>query len=756
MTPFSWGEALERFVAYRTLFSLRDTLGKSPPLDPRIKVFAFDDAAVAEVDDRDLPLSSWLSIYQAIAKSEPATILIDRYWSNPAGLKDAPLFRDEIKKSVIPFIAGAHVWPHAISGRKKLPLSHKSFDAVSMFKGKKLDFIAQQAIEQQSDDSTAGVLYGPHHAIADPLQIGLLSYENDFYVKLFHFLAPDRVIAHLSLLAAGMQNIEVEKGALKVSGAVVPTDSLGRVLVNIAPQKRYSSKVYSLKGVIKRVQKGKGLGSVVKKGDVVILLPSYYTGHVDMVSTPLGAMPGGILMTAMVNSVLSGKWLRSVGGDIPLIFLFSLLGVGLTLYLRTVWLSITQILVLCTFFAVANISFSYFSIVIPWFFPSMAFVFTSAALFVERIRRHEQQSQKISDALTGFLSPKHLKQFLKRPSSLQVAPVGRNVTVMFIDITGYSLVSERLEPKKAFSQLRELLSQIREIIFAYGGVVDRTLGDGMLCFFGYYYDGSKSIENHATQAMDCAIEIQRTVVARNIKASEAGKLVYPLRIGINTSYVYIGNLGGKDHFDLTLIGDGVNYAQRLETACESNCIMLGQATYNSLYQIYARGYAITKRQIQIKHHDGFMTAYEVDPFAENPEQRRLAIAAYRDFAKIDRVTARYDIPENITIALESAICGGKLFNFSLGGFCAVMPEYIGKGSTLSIVVGDPNDPLHHELKKLGLSPLVCELRWGRRFGGNFMHGFMVKNLSESQKKCFVETLEKHVQQLVLKSRKKGA
>src|SRR5690606_24022865 len=107
--------------------------------------------------------------------------------------------------------------------------------------------------------------------------------------------------------------------------------------------------------------------------------------------------------------------------------------------------------------------------------------------------------------------------------------------------------------------LKDLMDRLRKEIHAFDGVVDRVLGDGLLAFFGYHYDGRKAYDNHASQALACAVSIQRNNVQACLDAPEDTP-IFPLRIGINTDSVYFGNLGDSSGIDVTLIGSGVNLA----------------------------------------------------------------------------------------------------------------------------------------------------------------------------------------------------
>ena len=144
---------------------------------------------------------------------------------------------------------------------------------------------------------------------------------------------------------------------------------------------------------------------------------------------------------------------------------------------------------------------------------------------------------------------------------------------MFIDMVGFSMSSEDLTPRLALARLSSNITYLKEKIYQHGGEVNKTLGDGLLAYFGYPVTGNN--RNHAEDALKCAIEIQQDCLKRCVE-KENNMFTYPLRIGINTDLVYIGVIG--DESDISLVGSAVIFASRLESSCEPFRIMLGSTT----------------------------------------------------------------------------------------------------------------------------------------------------------------------------------
>ena len=198
------------------------------------------------------------------------------------------------------------------------------------------------------------------------------------------------------------------------------------------------------------------------------------------------------------------------------------------------------------------------------------------------------------------------------------------VSVMFIDVVGFSLMIERELPRIAFDSLKRVLNEMTDIVHQYDGIVNKNLGDGLLCFFGYSIENDTVSFDHADKAVACALEIQRKNIEHILSMESEHDLSYPLRIGINTSSVFIGNLGSGERLDLNVVGNGVNFAKRLESGVASNLVMIGKTTKELIEPLNIYNNDWTKKYIPIKHHDELAEAWEINPFTKEPEKLRLA------------------------------------------------------------------------------------------------------------------------------------
>jgi adenylate cyclase len=154
------------------------------------------------------------------------------------------------------------------------------------------------------------------------------------------------------------------------------------------------------------------------------------------------------------------------------------------------------------------------------------------------------------------------------------------VAVMFTDIVGFTKLSENLPPDEAMALLRAFHSRVERAVFAHGGMVDKFVGDGAMACFG--------VPDETPVAATAALAAGRDLAA-DLEAWRAERLRTgepPIRAGIGIHYgpVLMGDIGGRQQFQFTVIGDAVNTASRLETltrTCDTELIV-SQALLDAL------------------------------------------------------------------------------------------------------------------------------------------------------------------------------
>ncbi|MBF0442360.1 MAG: adenylate/guanylate cyclase domain-containing protein, partial [Oligoflexales bacterium] len=347
----------------------------------------------------------------------------------------------------------------------------------------------------------------------------------------------------------------------------------------------------------------------------------------------------------------------------------------------------------------------------------------------------------VREALSGKFSKDNFSEDWKKAVGYLTEPSEKEVTMMFVDVVGFSSLSERLPGVRAFALLKECMNEISTIINEYGGVIDRSLGDGIFCFFGYNSSRDTSAV-HARKAFDAAKKIQYESAMK--AAAGVTEAVFPLRIGINTDSVYIGNIGGEGKIDFTMIGNGVILASRLEAACNPFKIMISENTFEKL-GISARDSGLFNPiKVKIKHHDELQGAYEYDVFHDNARIVEYAQDAYFQFLgyRLSEEREEVDFEDKLMIYCTFGVFYVR--DFSPSGFRVYGTTFLGRTVEFDAYLDSSDGRLAGRLKEKNLHIFRVEVRWSRSSGDEFEHGLKITSLNKAQISFIHEAITENI------------
>ena len=158
------------------------------------------------------------------------------------------------------------------------------------------------------------------------------------------------------------------------------------------------------------------------------------------------------------------------------------------------------------------------------------------------------------------------------------------VTLLFSDIRGFTTLTEQLGPQATVSMLNEYFTLMVDCIQHEGGMLDKFIGDAIMAAFGL----PEPADDDADRAVRTAIAMIRSLNEWNSIRLADGKPPVGMGIGLNTDAVVAGNIGSPKRMDFTMIGDGVNLAARLESACKQYDarILISDLTHRELKGVY--------------------------------------------------------------------------------------------------------------------------------------------------------------------------
>ena len=168
----------------------------------------------------------------------------------------------------------------------------------------------------------------------------------------------------------------------------------------------------------------------------------------------------------------------------------------------------------------------------------------------------------VRESLALYVSPDVANAMSDETTSDFGVPSKRKVAVMFVDIVGFTRMSEGRSPERALALLRSFQERGCSVIFRYEGTLDKFLGDGFMATFG----GVEPKTDAAELALACAFDLLDTYAEWNAKRIARGAEPVYVSIGLHFGDVIVGNVGTSERKEFTVIGDVVNVASRLERA----------------------------------------------------------------------------------------------------------------------------------------------------------------------------------------------
>ncbi len=227
-----------------------------------------------------------------------------------------------------------------------------------------------------------------------------------------------------------------------------------------------------------------------------------------------------------------------------------------------------------------------------------------AALTIERVSLIERvrEENRIRQLLQRFVAPVEAEFLLRNYLSSGSLPemTEQRCTVLFADIAGSIGMAERLGAKKFGELLERYYQDVTDIIFQYGGLLDKYLGDGVMAIFGM----TEAHNEPELKAVSAGLEIVKLLAARY----RTGDKRIDVGIGINTGNVVAGYVSTKERVELTVLGDTVNVASGLQALARPNRVLIGPETYAEV----KRSFKIEDLgAMQIKDRSQAINVYEV-------------------------------------------------------------------------------------------------------------------------------------------------
>ena len=286
------------------------------------------------------------------------------------------------------------------------------------------------------------------------------------------------------------------------------------------------------------------------------------------VQTPSGLKNTHEIMAVSTETLLSGKfismpswshileWSLIIGSSIIFLLLIPRLGVMWSL---VPWLLYTISVPVSSFYL-----FDKFLYLTNWTYPVIVGFIVFAHLIFNNFARENRLKQQIRKQFETYLDPRQVAILQKDPSKLKLGGERKEMSFLFMDIVGFTPISEyyknKDDPEGLVEVVNDYLNRMTKIVLDNGGTVDKYMGDCIMAFWNAPLDCAEHAEMAVKTAIECAEETNR------LKSEFKAKGLPDINIGsgVNTGTCIVGNMGSDTRFDYSVIGDAVNLAARLE------------------------------------------------------------------------------------------------------------------------------------------------------------------------------------------------
>jgi len=325
-------------------------------------------------------------------------------------------------------------------------------------------------------------------------------------------------------------------------------------------------------------------------------------------------MPGVETHANALQTIFDQNYLSEIGfwENLFLLIVISVLLYLFSYFLPTGWGITFSTLLILVYFGISIFVFSEFNFISEITTPVFLIVFGFGGHTLYQYLLSQKEKKLIQGAFAHYVPEKVVSKILENPDKLQLGGEQQIISVMFTDVAGFTSISEKLTPAQLVQLLNDYLTEMTEIVLENNGIIDKYEGDAIMAEFGVpvHYD------NHPYMACKTAIEMQRKLKEMREFWKKQNKPMLKARVGINTGEVIVGNMGSRNVFDYTVMGDHVNLGSRLEGANKfyGTNIMISEFTYEFVKdQFYTRPLDL----IKVKGKEKPINVYELIAFKED-------------------------------------------------------------------------------------------------------------------------------------------
>lgn len=301
--------------------------------------------------------------------------------------------------------------------------------------------------------------------------------------------------------------------------------------------------------------------------DKIVLIGPYGNWQHDEHQTPYGLMPGPVVHLNVINALLHKAFLREMP---PWATIATILAGGLLAWVICVVTSRPLLQVLYLVLATAGVlagallMFNHADLYVLVLPPLLALNVSGGACFLFEFVLERIERARTRRTFERYVSKDVVKELLDNPGTLLESLGGRRkpVTVLFSDLRGFTSLAENADPHSLVNQLNEYFQRMVRHVFAHRGTLDKFMGDGLMAHWGSIV--GTDVKTDACNAVHTARAMCRSLEDLNNAWIKRGLPPVRIGIGINHGDAIVGNIGCEEKMEVSVIGDAVNLASRIE------------------------------------------------------------------------------------------------------------------------------------------------------------------------------------------------
>ncbi|MBR2086043.1 MAG: adenylate/guanylate cyclase domain-containing protein [Oscillospiraceae bacterium] len=313
--------------------------------------------------------------------------------------------------------------------------------------------------------------------------------------------------------------------------------------------------------------------------DCIVVLGAYSTGLYDQYAVPNSSeqMFGCEIHANILQSLIDGK--SPVQANRPVVSAVFALAAGLLFLLfrqSRPGVSITLMLLTVLLFAVLAVWLNSRGLMLPVLYFPLAAVLASALSILHSYISAAAEKRKISDTFKKYVAPQVVEEITRSGGySIRLGGESREIAVLFVDIRGFTPMSENLAPEQVVDILNSYLELTTNSIFQNGGTLDKFIGDATMAVFNAPFD----LDDYIFKAVKTALDIVAGGDAIESKFLEKYGKSVGFGVGVHCGRAVVGNIGCSFRMDYTAIGDTVNTAARLEANAGRGQVLISEDVY---------------------------------------------------------------------------------------------------------------------------------------------------------------------------------